>query len=121
MKRSKFLLGTKEGICPLCGGTQTLLVLSEGIMCCKDCLDILVKILEAARKPISREELTEGDSTTSSAEGHSKLDREYSGDLRMKAENVKWIVELFREIKRRNFADKLAAACLLAAEMGVKP
>jgi len=51
---SAFILGTSQGICPLCGESKTLLHGREGLTVCLDCLDVLADILRAASKPTSK-------------------------------------------------------------------
>lgn len=52
-----FLLGTKEGLCPLCGRGGELLVLRDGVTACMECLNDLVQILELGQGRIRRGEL----------------------------------------------------------------
>jgi len=56
---NNFFLGTKNGICPFCGRTKTLLLIRGGIVGCKDCLDNLASILKIACNRISKEKLME--------------------------------------------------------------
>ena len=51
------VLKKEEGICPHCGESKILIYLKGGVIACKDCLEILVNILRAAREPISGNKL----------------------------------------------------------------
>jgi len=57
--KDNFFLGTKVGICPLCGKFKTLLLCMEGIIVCEDCLDILASMLKAECKLTSKGKLIE--------------------------------------------------------------
>ena len=50
-------LGTKEGVCPLCGESRTIIHLRGKLSACRVCLDILENILAAACEPMRREKL----------------------------------------------------------------
>ena len=56
-KVESLLLGTKEGTCPLCGKSKTVIHLRGGSSACRSCLDILENILLAACEPMRREKL----------------------------------------------------------------